>query len=54
MQKIFGHDLWPYGIEPNRRTLGAFLEFASEQGVCHRKLAPEDLFVREVQSTVKV
>jgi 4,5-dihydroxyphthalate decarboxylase len=54
MQKIFGEDLWPYGIEPNRRTLEAFLEFAWEQGVCHRRLAPEDLFAREVQSTVKV
>lgn len=54
MQEIFGADLWPYGIEANRRTLEAFLAFAWEQGVCHRKLAPEDLFVREVQSAVKV
>lgn len=54
MQGLFGADPWPYGIEPNRRTLEAFLAYAWEQGVCHRKLAPEDLFPREVQSAVKV
>ena len=54
MQGLFGADPWPYGIEPNRRTLEAFLAYAWEQGVCHRELAPEDLFPREVQSAVKV
>ena len=54
MRELFGADPWPYGIEPNRRTLEAFLDFALEQGVCHRKLAPEDLFAREVQTSVKV
>ena len=53
-QELFGADPWPYGIEPNRRTLEAFLGFAAEQGVCHRKLTPEELFPPEVQSTVKV
>ena len=54
MRGLFGEDLWPYGIEPNRATLEAFLQYAFEQGVCHRKLTPEDLFAREVQSAVKV
>jgi 4,5-dihydroxyphthalate decarboxylase len=43
MRSLFGEDFWPYGIEPNRPTLEAFLQFASEQGVCHRRLAVAEL-----------
>jgi 4,5-dihydroxyphthalate decarboxylase len=50
----FGDDFWPYGIEPNRRTLDAFLGYAHEQGVCARRLAPEDLFVEQVRSSFRV
>ena len=53
-QALFGDDFWPYGIECNRATLESFLHFAYEQGVCHRKLAPEDLFPVEVQSSYRV
>ncbi len=53
-RKLFGEDCWPYGIEPNRRTLEAFLQFAYEQGVCHRPLTCEDLFVEEVRSAFKI
>ena len=53
-QALFGDDFWPYGIEANRATLEAFLQFAYEQGVCHRKLAPEDLFPAEVQASYRV
>ena len=44
-------DFWPYGIEPNRVTLDAFLGYAHEQGVCARRLAPEDLFAEQVRQT---
>ena len=54
IRELFGGDPWPYGIEGNRATLEAFLQYAFEQGVCHRKLAPEELFPREVQSAVRV
>lgn len=53
-QELFGPDYWPYGVESNRRTLEAFLSFASEQGVCRRRLSVEELFVREAQSRFKV
>lgn len=36
---------WPYGVEPNRTTLEAFLAAAHQQGVTARRLAVEDLFV---------
>jgi 4,5-dihydroxyphthalate decarboxylase len=48
-QELFGEDLWPYGIGPNRTTLDAFLQYAYEQGVCHRRLQPEGLFAQQVQ-----
>ena len=51
---LFGDDFWPYGIEPNRPTLEAFLQFAHEQGVCHRRLAPEELFATGVQSRFRI
>jgi len=54
MRGLFGADFWPYGIEPNRPTLDAFLRYAHEQGVCRKRLTPEDIFPREVQSSVKV
>lgn len=51
---IFGGDYWPYGIEPNRTTIEAFLGYCHEQGVCHRLLEPEELYPREVQSVFKI
>jgi len=54
MHKLFGDDIWPYGVEKNRTTLEAFLQFGFEQGVCHRKLSPEELFPKQVLSVHKV
>jgi 4,5-dihydroxyphthalate decarboxylase len=54
LRKIFGDDPFPYGLEPNRRTLEAFLQFAFEQGVCHRRLSPEELFPPQVLTSFKV
>jgi 4,5-dihydroxyphthalate decarboxylase len=47
-EELMGEDLWPYGLEPNRVALDAFLEMAYEQGVCKRRLAPEELFAPQV------
>ncbi len=40
----FGEDFWPYGLEANRATLEAFVQFAFDQGVAHRKVTAEELF----------
>ena len=53
-QSLMGADFWPYGLEPNRRTLETFLQFAHEQAVCARPLKPEELFVDEVQAAFRV
>ncbi|MGD1057809.1 MAG: 4,5-dihydroxyphthalate decarboxylase [Solirubrobacteraceae bacterium] len=47
-EELMGEDLWPYGIEPNRTALRAFLGMAYEQGVCARLLEPEELFAPQV------
>lgn len=52
--RLFGGDPWPYGVQANQVTLDSFLRFAHEQSVCHRRLAPEDLFPPEVAATVRV
>jgi 4,5-dihydroxyphthalate decarboxylase len=49
-----GHGLWPYGVEPNRTTLEAFLRWACVQGVCHRELRPEDIFAPEALAEIRV
>ena len=42
--KKFGGDYFPYGIEPNRKTLEAFLKWCHSQGVSSRLLKPEEMF----------
>jgi 4,5-dihydroxyphthalate decarboxylase len=51
---LFGDgEYWPYGLEPNRKTLDAFLSYCHEQGICSRKVAPEELFAPQVLDRVK-
>ena len=54
MQRIVGEDLLPYGVEANRTTLDAFLQYGHEQGVLHRRMTPEELFPPQVQRSFKV
>jgi 4,5-dihydroxyphthalate decarboxylase len=42
---VFGGDPWPYGIEPNRPTLEALLQYMVEQHFIAKTLASEELFV---------
>lgn len=45
---------WPYGIGANRVTLDAFLQYAFEQGSCHRLLRAEEIFAEEALAEMKV
>ncbi len=47
-------EYWPYGVEPNRRTLEAFLRFGYEQGVFHRLMQPEEIFAEETLGDMDV
>jgi len=53
-QALAGEDFWPYGIEPNRPTLEAFVQYAFEQGVCRRKLSVDELFAPETREAFKI
>ena len=49
-----GSDPFPYGIEPSRPTLEAFLRYCHDQGVTHRRLTVDDLFPPEVRAMARV
>jgi 4,5-dihydroxyphthalate decarboxylase len=46
-RSLMGDDPWPYGIEPNRKAIDAFLRYHHEQGLSTRLLRAEDLFAPE-------
>ncbi len=46
-RKLMGDDLWPYGLEPNRKALDTFLRYHYEQGLSKRRFELEDLFAPE-------
>ena len=43
-RELMGENYWPYGIESNRDTLTALLQYSYEQGLTERVLSPEELF----------
>lgn len=51
---LLGADYFPYGIEPNRKTLEAFLAYAHEQGICKRLLSVEELFPAQLSTSYRV
>ena len=53
-REVAGEDFWPYGIEPNRPTLEAFVQYAFEQGVATRRLKLEELFAPETLERAKI
>jgi 4,5-dihydroxyphthalate decarboxylase len=52
-EALFG-ELFPYGIEPNRVTLEAFLRFTHDQGLTDRLLSVDDLFPASVRSSFRI
>jgi 4,5-dihydroxyphthalate decarboxylase len=50
LERLFGGDPFPYGLERNRAVLEAALAYAWEQGLLARPLEPEELFAPETWS----
>lgn len=44
MERVFGGDPWPYGLEPNRAQLGTFMRYLVEEGFLPAPVALEELF----------
>ena len=53
-QALLGDDYFPYGIEPNRVTLEAFLKWTFEQGITQRHLEIEELFPASLLGEFKI
>jgi 4,5-dihydroxyphthalate decarboxylase len=45
IDEVFGKDPFPYGIEPNRPTLQALVQYMAEQHIIPRAMPIEELFV---------
>ncbi len=45
VDQIFGGDPWPYGIEPNRPTLEALVQYLADQALIEKPVPIESLFV---------
>jgi 4,5-dihydroxyphthalate decarboxylase len=46
-RRLMGDDLWPYGLDANRKALDLFLRYHHEQGLSKRRFTPDDLFAPE-------
>ncbi|HTX09632.1 MAG TPA: hypothetical protein VME22_13520 [Solirubrobacteraceae bacterium] len=46
LRQSLGYDVWPYGLEPNRATLEAFVRYATEQALISGPADVSDLFAR--------
>jgi 4,5-dihydroxyphthalate decarboxylase len=51
---LMGRDFWPYGVEPNRRTLELMLRYSYEQGLAVRRLAVEELFAAGTLDDIRI
>jgi 4,5-dihydroxyphthalate decarboxylase len=43
-RELMGDNYWPYGIEPNRKTLETLFRYSYEQGLASRELTIDELF----------
>jgi 4,5-dihydroxyphthalate decarboxylase len=43
-REVMGENFWPYGLEPNIKTLDALLQYSFDQGLAKNRLQVEDLF----------
>jgi 4,5-dihydroxyphthalate decarboxylase len=43
-RELMGENYWPYGVEANRNTLTALLQYSHEQGLTNRALPVDELF----------
>ena len=41
---LMGDDFWPYGVEPNRKTLEALARYSYQQGLAEREIKVDEMF----------
>jgi hypothetical protein len=52
-KKIIGEDWYPYGIEQNRPTIEALLQYTHEHGLTDRRVKLEELFAPSTRATFR-
>ena len=45
-----GENFWPYGIEPNRKTLETLFRYSHKQGLSNKELTIEELYDSKMNS----
>jgi 4,5-dihydroxyphthalate decarboxylase len=53
-KKMMGENYWPYGLEANRKTLEAFIQYSYEQGLAENVFDVEDMFAPETINVAKI
>lgn len=53
-RQVMGADFWPYGVQENRKTLDAVVDYAYRHGTTARKLEVEELFAPSTLERFKV
>jgi 4,5-dihydroxyphthalate decarboxylase len=43
-QAILGEDIWPYGVDANRKTIDTLCRYLHEQGFTTRRIGVDGLF----------
>ena len=43
-QAVLGKDIWPYGLEENRKAIETLCRYLHEQGFTPRRMQVEELF----------
>jgi 4,5-dihydroxyphthalate decarboxylase len=51
---LMGEDFWPYGLEPNRKTLETFVRYMREQGLISEPMPVEMLFCPSTHRTFRI
>lgn len=53
-RSLMGEDFWPYGVEPNRKTLETLIRYSCEQGLAERALPLEALFAPSTRDDFRI
>ena len=51
---VMGHEFWPYGAGPNRKTLETFLRYSHQQGLAKSVLSLDQLFAPETHESFTI
>jgi 4,5-dihydroxyphthalate decarboxylase len=54
MCDLFDGDPFPYGVEPNRRTVDQLLRYAHQQGIAHRLATADEVFPAGIMTKVVI